>query len=146
VNEASVVVGVDGCDSCQAALRYAIEETGRRGCRLTIVVAYRRPGVSVIESAGPADEDLAAQAQATAQRCLDLAEKTIVPDDLDCRVLTEEMPPVDALAAGAQNAIVIVVGRHHGEAARRDAPGSTTARLLDHSPLPVISVPPGYGC
>jgi nucleotide-binding universal stress UspA family protein len=114
VHEASVVVGVDGCGACQAALRYAIEETGRRGCRLTIVVAYRRPGASVIESASGADEDLAAEAQATARRCLELAGETIVPDDLDCQVVTEEMPPADALAAGARNAIAIGCGSPEG--------------------------------
>jgi nucleotide-binding universal stress UspA family protein len=56
------------------------------------------------------------------------------------------MPPVDALAAGSQNAVVLVVGRHHWEAAKGATSGSTTGRLLDHSPLPVISIPRGYGC
>lgn len=147
MQEASVVVGVDGCDACQAALRYAIEEAGRRGCRLTIVVAYRPPaGVSPFKRAGGADEDLAAEAQAAARRCLDHARGTIMSGDLDCKVLAEEMPPADALAAGAQNAVVIVIGRHHGEAAGDSTSGSTTVRLLNHSPIPVISVPRGYGC
>jgi nucleotide-binding universal stress UspA family protein len=58
--------------------------------------------------------------------------------------VTKEMPPVDALAAAAENAVAIVVGRHHGEAADGAPVGSTTSRLLNHSPIPVISVPRGY--
>lgn len=145
MHEASVVVGIDGCAGCQAALRYAIEEAARRGCRLTVVVAYRRPGAAVTDNSG-ADGNLAAEAEATARQCLELAGETILPGNVDCQIVTQEMAPVDALAAGAGDAAVIVVGRHHRETGGKESSGSTISGLLDHSPLPVISVPRGYGC
>ena len=141
--EPSVIVGVDGCGACDAALRYAVEEAGRRGCRLVVVAAYGGPGAPIGQSADAVGQDHAREARAAMQRCLEQA-RAAVAGALRCRIVTAEMRPVDALAAVAQNAVAIVVGRHHGEAARTEPVGSTTARLLDHSPVPVISVPPGY--
>lgn len=136
----SVVVGVDGCGACQGALQYAIEEANRRGCGLVIVAAYER----CPDGAVAAETDLAGQARAMVQRCLDLVIASNSSDVPPWRIMTKAMPPVDALAAAARNAGVIVVGRHHGQSADGTALGSTTRHLLDHSPIPVVSVSRGY--
>lgn len=143
MNEPSVVVGLDGCDACQAALRYACEEVGRRGCRLTVVAAYGRPGASAADNAEAANSPAAA-AHAVARQCLELAGLTASSDGVDWHIVTKEMRPVDALAAVAHGAHAIVLGRHHGEPGGGKQVGSTTSHLLNHSPIPVISVPPGY--
>jgi len=144
MQESGIVVGLCGCDACQAALRYAICEARWRGCRLIVVVAYGETRSSAAAGAGAASEDLAAEAEATARRCLELAGTTTPLDGLDSQVVTREMLPVDALAAAAQNADAMVVGRHHGQPAAGKPVGTTTRHLVDHSPIPVISVPRGY--
>jgi nucleotide-binding universal stress UspA family protein len=137
VRESRIVVGLDGCGSCQAALRYAIEEARRRGCDLVIVVAYEADS----DAAG---EGLADGAQAMAQRCLEQAGVLPSAGGLMWQIVVKEMPPVDALAAAAHSAGAIVVGRHHGQPAGDKLVGSTTRHLVEHSPVPVISVPRGY--
>lgn len=144
MQEPGVIVGVDGCDACQAALRYAIEEADRRGCGLALVVAYDRAGASAPWNTGAAGEDPSAEAVARARQRLEQAEPTVPPGHAVFEIVTEEMPPADALAAAARNAVAIVVGRHHEEPAGGNSTGSTTNRLREHSPVPVISVPRGY--
>lgn len=113
------------------------------GCSLAIVAAYERSPDPGADGAA-AETDLAGQARAMVQRCLGLFMARTSSDVPAWRVVTKAMPPVDALAAAARNAGVLVVGRHHGQPAGRTALGSTTRHLLDHSPIPVVSVPRGY--
>ena len=146
MGESRVVVGLDGCAACQAALRYAIEEAGRRGCELVVVAAYERSkfpdsfsGYEIVP-----DGDPEVEAEATARYCLQRAGIEFSPDAPLWRILTQDALPVDALSAAASGACVIVIGRHHGQASDGKPVGSTAASLLNHSPVPVISVPPGY--
>lgn len=142
MQETGVIVGVDGCDACQAALRFAIDEAARRGCGLAVVVAYGQARASVPGEPGTGGGGRAAAD--VAWRCLKRAQRTGAPGRADCEIITKEMAPVNALAAAARNAIAIIVGRHHEEPAGGNSVGSTTNRLLEHSPIPVISVPRGY--
>jgi len=147
VGGSRVVVGLDGCDACQAALRYAIGEARRRGCELVVVAAYER-GRSVYRLTGyvvSAELDPAGDARAMALRCLQLAGIGTSPDGPAWNIVTKEMLPADALAAAAEGAHMVVVGRHHGEIpSEKKHVGSTTTLLLRHSPIPVVSVHSSY--
>lgn len=146
VGEARVVIGLDGCDACQAALRYAVGEARRRGCQLVVVSAYEH-GRSAYRLTGyvvSKEQDPAGDAEDMALRCLQLAGIGDSPDDPAWKIVTKEMLPADALASAARGAHMLVVGRHHGQVPGEKPVGSTTASLLHHSPVPVVSVHPGY--
>lgn len=146
MGESRVVVGLDGCDACQAALRYAIGEARRRGCELVVVAAYER-GRSVYRLTGyvvSAEQDPAGDARAMALRCLQLAGIEALADGPTWNIVTKEMLPAEALAAAAEGAQMVVVGRHHGQIPGEKHVGSTTTLLLRHSPIPVVSVHSSY--
>jgi nucleotide-binding universal stress UspA family protein len=139
----SLVVGFDPDDAGRAALRFAADLGARLQARLHVVhVAHL--GDFHTSPDDPGWQEHGAHTLA--------AERASVHDALGgypCgwSYETAHGDPASALAAAAEehDALLVVVGRHHGgmtEFAHRLVAGSVSRRLLDRTRRPVLLVPP----
>ncbi len=140
-----VVVGVDGSENGDAALRYALREVARRGGRRRAVSAWERPELTLSEFYGLPmhDEDKiqAAHEQDTRQR----VEQVMAADPDTARIPLEVVAqvgrPADVLVEAARDADLLVVG-HRGRGGLRSAVlGSVGLSCVLHAPCPVLVVP-----
>lgn len=137
-----IVVGVDGSPDSQAAVAFAFAEADLRGCRLTLVHAWSRPGPRPPGSTLPLDFD-AASVQAGAERLtseasVGLCEK--YPDVRTRRWVPHEHPS-QALTEAGDKACLLVVGVHGRTVPQLSEPGSVSRHLVHHAPCPVVVVP-----
>jgi len=140
-----VVVGVDGSENGDAALRYALREVARRGGRLRAVSAWERPELTLSEFYGLPmhDEDKiqAAHEHDTRQR----VEQVMAADPDTARIPLEVVAqvgrPADVLVEAARDADLLVVG-HRGRGGLRSAVlGSVGLSCVLHAPCAVLVVP-----
>jgi nucleotide-binding universal stress UspA family protein len=107
MSKARIVVGVDGSDSSQAALRWALWHAGQASRQVSAVIAWQRP-VSYDWLPQGIDGNFAADAEST------LAEAIAATDGLapEVTVLPQvsEGHPVDVLLGAAQGAELLVLG------------------------------------
>ncbi len=137
-----VVVGVDGSEGSDAALRWAAAHAARRGAGLEVVRAWTSPLIGLPDGM-MFDIDLVKAAEDTGQAELD-AQVTRVLGEVgdDVTTLLTEGPASVALVERAAAADLVVVGpRGRGPLTSRLL-GSVTYKLLHHSPCPVAVVPP----
>ena len=134
-----VAVGVDGSDNAHHALRWAAEETARRGARLTIVHAEDVPP----PLSGPlAPFDHAAPRRAHGRELLARAAAEVRRDypELAVDTLFSPAPPAYGLTALSQECALMVVGtRGHGGFTGMLA-GSVSGKLARHSLCPLVVV------
>jgi nucleotide-binding universal stress UspA family protein len=134
-----VVAGVDGSETSDRALRWALDDARARGGVVAAVHAWRVP-FSMSLTAGT--RDLSAFEDA-AGRLLDqvidaaAAEYRDVPVE---RVLVGGSP-ADALLGAAGNAALVVVGGRGVGGFRGLLLGSVSQQLAHHAPCPVVVVP-----
>jgi nucleotide-binding universal stress UspA family protein len=138
-----VVVGVDGSEHAEAALKFAAEEAALRGAQLRVVSAWELPtnaSISVgmvpglLRSFG---DEAGAIAQSAVARVAELH------PSVPCEARVVEGYPGSVLLAEAKGAILLVVGsRGHGELAGMLL-GSVSHQVLHHAPCPVTVVPKG---
>ncbi len=138
---ATVVVGVDGSDGAQQALRVAVQEARLRGAGLRVVTAWHMPAMSyggVVFSPGidPADfKDSAGAALETALAALggqanDVQVERVVRGGRPALVLLEEARGADLLVVGS---------RGHGGFAGLLL-GSVSHQCALHADCPVLIV------
>lgn len=138
-----IVCGVDGSDGSKQALEWAVDEAVRRSCRLRVVTAWTGNGNEAPDApAGRAVGTPAALADATARQGEALDEALSQARD---KVDVERQLPRDnareALCHAALDAELLVLGSHgHGMVHDRLV-GSTTQRVIQHAPCPVVVVP-----
>lgn len=134
-----VVVGVDGSDPSQQALRWAAAEANLRGSRLRVVTAYRPPwpaeeiaaGTDLDAAALARAEDLVAEMVAQARQA---APDTVVSGLAVCGA------PVPVLNdAGTNGALIVVGSRGHGGFSGLLL-GATGLQLATHAASPVVVV------
>jgi nucleotide-binding universal stress UspA family protein len=140
-----VVVGVDGSDNGDAALRYALHEVVRRGGRLRAVSAWERPELTLSEFYGLPmhDEDKiqAAHEQDTRRRVEQMMAADPDLGDIPLEVRAQVGRPADVLVEAARGADLLVVG-HRGRGGLRSAVlGSVGLSCVLHAPCPVLVVP-----
>ena len=143
-----IVVGVDGSEHGQAALRWAAGEARLRGATLVAVhawtftppVAVGAPDLMAIP-AGNLAEELDAD-RAAAERLLDdaldgaAAELADVPVE---RQLMED-PPGEGLVRLAEGADLVVVGTRGRGSIAQALLGSVSHHVVQHAPCPVVIV------
>lgn len=135
-----IVVGVDGSEGADRALRYAVEEAGRRGSTVEAVLVWAlldQPGVPEERQFDPAFGEAKARAylDAAVERAVgDHPGVTVTPVvvcDLPARGLLEAAAGADLLVVGARG-----LGGFAGLLL-----GSVSQQVVNHAPCPVVVVP-----
>jgi len=135
-----VVVGVDGSPAARAALRWAVEDARRRGCRVDAVWAWH-PDYGGMIGPLPAEVVLALSPQtleAAARKALDAAVEGF--EGVDVRPVLVEGDPRDVLVKASEEAELLVVGnRGHGTIVGAIL-GSVSAHCVHHASCPVVVI------
>jgi nucleotide-binding universal stress UspA family protein len=138
----TIVVGVDGSPSSQAAVEFGAREAAAHGATLRIVTAWEVPA-TVLSSSGATPEiylsfeDEARRIVSDAAARVKELEPTV---SLEERVV--EGHAGNALIDEAQSADLVVIGRRGHGALAELLLGSTSHQVVDHAKCPVVIVPP----
>jgi nucleotide-binding universal stress UspA family protein len=138
-----IIVGIDGSPSATRALRWALDEAGRRAASVTVVHGYLLP--IDISTVGVVNEELLDRSRAKSRdaaiavvdRVLDQVD---APDGVTVRTIIELGAPAGVLLAHADDQLMVVGTRGHGTF-RRVAFGSISQQVLHHAAGPVVVVP-----
>lgn len=136
----NIVVGTDGSETAQEALRHALELAAARTAKIHIVSAYRSAGPTV--KVGTAAEHWYVDTHAQIDAILASAAATARSRGLDVEVHAVEDDPGDAIVAVAEQvgADAVVVGNKGMRGARRFLLGSVPNTVAHHAPCTVIIV------
>lgn len=138
--EPRIVVGVDGSEDSEEALRWAAAEARRRGATLCAVTAWQVPSIALIGAYVPGD--LYENSKLAAQMTLDSALEAVAGELGGVRVVREvlEGAPTSVLGAVAEGADLLVLGtRGHGTISSIIL-GSVSKHMSTHAPCPVVVV------
>ncbi len=141
-----IVVGIDGSAHSSAALRWAADEAALRSARLEIVHAW-----SFVPVATPADSGLVPMAWTDNVELLDVTRKAaedaaaaqvedVLGADHGATVSVVEGGPAEALLDTAKDADLLVVGNRGRGNLAAALLGSTSAKVADSDPCPVVVV------
>ncbi len=133
-----VVVGVDGTTGSAGALRYAVEQAGRRGCGLHLV--HVGPGHVPVTPLLPHLQQSVAQAGLDILRAAEDAVAAVAPD-LPVTPTTSSGSRILELVAASRRGRLLVVGRETRGGLQRLVTGTTTAAVVARVPVPVVVVP-----
>ena len=144
----SIVVGVDGSDASNEALRWAAEEARLRSAALVAVHAWSfvppqpigDPGMLAMP-AGDLPGQLDAESEA-AQIALDSAVEDVLGADpaVDLERKLLEGDAGEVLAAESKAADLLVVGSHGRSGFKAALLGSVSRHVVDHAACPVVVV------
>jgi len=147
MNDACVVVGVDGSPGSRAALEYAMTEAARRGALLRVVAAVTLPqfwATSYGMYVPPPPGDIVGDVRQEAQRFVDevAAARSDAAGPVAISVEARAGRPGEVLVDAAEGADLLVVG-HRGRGAMPSVLlGSVGLYCLLHAGCPVTVVPP----
>lgn len=139
---APIVVGVDGSEGSQRALRWAVQEARRLGAPVLALHACWKP--PELAGSGPdadAPEDDAARLQA-GQQLVERMLADAVDDDVDVQSEVVDDHPAVALIDRSYAADRIVVGTRGIGGFEALLLGAITHQVVQHSRCPVVVVPP----
>ncbi|MGA0894062.1 MAG: universal stress protein [Ilumatobacteraceae bacterium] len=134
----TVVVGVDGSEGAQRALRFAIDEAAAHDWRVMLV-----HGVDVgLSAADPyGGGAVLEQLQQSGRTALDAAAAEVVKAGLEASTKLEVGSPAYALIDAAKGAAMLVVGsRGHGGFMGLLL-GSVSSACVHHAHCPIVVVP-----
>lgn len=133
-----VVVGVDGSDGAERALRWAADEAKLYGARLQVVAAWTWTPPPVWR-AGQAQTWR--EAQVGAHDVISQALDRLDPHGVDIELCEREGPAPEVLLDSARSADLLVVGSRGLGRVKEVALGSTSHQCTHHSSVPVVVVP-----
>jgi nucleotide-binding universal stress UspA family protein len=139
-----IVVGVDATEQAAAALRWAVEEAMLRDATVEAVHAwsYMPMPASVdgglVPMAWSEGTDVRDTVREAAERLARDTVRSVAGDDARVQVSVVEGDPADALLAAAAGADLLVVGNRGRGGIAQVVLGSTSARVADHAPCPVV--------
>ena len=135
-----VLVGVDGSDGSRRALRWAVDEAGRRDAVLEAVTVWQSP--SGFGDTFGAHVDETRVAQAAAER-LDETIAEVAGDDPSVPIepVVLEGDPARVLCERSAAADLLVVGSLGHSPLSSAVLGSVSRRCAEESPCPVVIVP-----
>jgi nucleotide-binding universal stress UspA family protein len=129
-----IIVGVDGSDSAQAALRWAVRQAKLSGGRVEAVIAWHYPAVYGWETAG-VDADFEGDARQVLGEALSAAG---TEPGIPVLPLVTEGYPADVLLHAAKGADLLVLGsRGHGGVTSALL-GSVSLHCVLHAHCPVL--------
>jgi nucleotide-binding universal stress UspA family protein len=141
-----IVVGFDGSDMADAAVRIAVAEARRRSAAIEVVYAWSRVHRShrVPDAAGQlpavADDEGAVARRWVADRLADLIDGGHPPVEVRVTVVEDDVP-ARAIVRAADGAAAVVVGSRQLTGYRGEVLGSVSQRVVAESPCPVLVVP-----
>jgi nucleotide-binding universal stress UspA family protein len=141
-----IVVGIDGSPHAAAALRWASEEAALRSATLEAVHAW-----SFVPVTTPADSGLVPMAWTDNVELLDITRQAaedaaaaqvaeVLGPDHTATVSVLQGGPGDVLLEAAQDADLLVVGNRGRGNITAALLGSTSAKVADEAPCPVVVV------
>jgi len=142
---ASIVVGTDGSESAQEAVRQAVELAARLGATLRIVSAYEPvPAGRLREEAQQVPPDLQwmINPREDVDATLRNAAEAALEGGVEAETYARQGDPADAIldVAEEQGADLIVVGNKGMTGARRFLLGSVPNRVSHHAPCSVLII------
>jgi nucleotide-binding universal stress UspA family protein len=139
-----IVVGVDGSDQSNAALRWALEESARRGARVEAVLTYFHEPVFVpatLMGLNPYGERPQRHPAQELHATVELV-RAAVPDAPDVTEVVEVGDAADHLIEASRHADLLVIGtRGHGRVAGAML-GGVAMKCLQRAECPVVVIPP----
>ncbi len=147
-----ILVGIDGTDAGDAALRWSLAEAAARDVDLVAVHAWRPPVETEFSWAEPSfktESDSVIHAELVIEEALlRVAGSTPSaaggPSPSKLRMVVLPGPAALVLEEQARSAALLVLGRRHETAASRAMHGSVVSSALHHVDCPVVIVPRGY--
>lgn len=141
-----IVVGIDGSAHSDAALRWASAEAALRSASLEVVHAW-----SFVPVTTPADSGLVPMAWTDNMELLDVTRQAaedatvaqvaeVLGADHGATISVVEGGPAEALLAAAKDADLVVVGNRGRGNLAAALLGSTSAKVADEAPCPVVVV------
>jgi len=135
-----VVVGVDGSEGSQTALRWAADYTRRAEGRLLVMGAWQYPTMYYGYAVAIPEDDLAAETERAVRASV--TEVLGSEPDLSVDVRIAQGPAAEVLLEAATSADLLVVGsRGHG-AFTGMLLGSVSGHVVHHAACPVVVVRP----
>jgi nucleotide-binding universal stress UspA family protein len=138
---AIVVVGIDGSEAGDAALRLAVEEASLRGARLRIVCAWDMPAAYFTGGLLPSD-DLMSGFELHARDVTEaaLAQVAELDASVECEAMTPRGHAADLLVQESTGADLLVVGSRGLGGFRTLLLGSVSQHVVHHATCPVLIV------
>jgi nucleotide-binding universal stress UspA family protein len=141
-----IVVGIDGSEHSAEALRWAVEEARLRGATVEAVHAW-----SYVPVATPADGGLVPMAWTDSTEVFDATRRAaeqlaaeqvrrVVGEDHDVVVIVSQGDATDALLDACDGADLLVVGNRGRGSFTQALLGSTSGKVSDRAPCPVVVV------
>lgn len=146
-----ILVGIDGTDAGDAALRWSLDEAATRHVDLVAVHAWRPPVDADFSWADPSlktESDSVIQAELVIEEALlRVARRSpseAGPSPSKLRMVVLPGPAAQVLEEQARSAALLVLGRRDETAASRAMHGSVVSAALHHVDCPVVIVPRDY--
>jgi len=134
-----IVVGVDGSETAQAALRWAVDEARRRDANVEAVFAWHQPFVTGYAYMGETDlGNFEEEAQQILDTAVDALDATGI--HIERKLVTGGAAP--ALVDEAKGAALVVVGSRGRGGFAGLLLGSVSQQVAHHAPCPVVIIPP----
>jgi nucleotide-binding universal stress UspA family protein len=141
----TVVVGVDGSEPADRALRWAAVEAARRSATLRIVHAWMVPSVAwaaPVSAIYIDPADLMAGAAEVVDRARSKAHRAVGDEPLDVEVSTVEGRPAECLLRASEGASLLVLGSRGRGGFVSLVLGSVAVTCAHHATVPVAVVGP----
>lgn len=144
----AIVVGVDGSDASDAALRWAVEEARLRAAPLVAVYAWSfippqpigDPGMLAVP-AGDLAGQLGAESDVAREALAESVSDALGDDPgVEIEQKLAEGDPGDVLVAESQSAELVVVGSHGRSGLKAALLGSVSRHVVSHAACPVVVV------
>jgi nucleotide-binding universal stress UspA family protein len=141
-----IVVGIDGSEESAAALRWAVEEAKLRDARVEAVHAWSYVPMTTAADSGlvpmswTESTEMIDATHDAAQRAAEQQVESVLGAGHDVAVALVQGDASDALLESAQGADLLVVGNRGRGALKEMLLGSTSGRIADHAPCPVVIV------
>jgi nucleotide-binding universal stress UspA family protein len=139
-----IVVGVDATEQAAVALRWAVEEATLRDATVDAVHAWNYMPMpapidgGLVPMAWSEGADARDTVREAAERLARDTVHSVVGDEARVQVSVVEGDAADALLAAAAGADLLVVGNRGRGGLAQAVLGSTSARVADHAPCPVV--------
>jgi len=136
------VVGIDGSEQSQEALRWALRQARLTGASVDMVAVWRYP---VTYSLAVMGEDLGLEAEARKMLAEVLSQAGEDAAGVEVRELVGEGPPAQVLLDSARGADLLIVGSRGRGGFASAVLGSVSLACVLHAPCPVLVFREGRG-